>query len=333
MKNKILKVGVIGLGVGERHVEVYNADSRCELVSICDINQEKLTEVGKKYAVNLTKDADQILEDKSIDLVSIASFDNFHCKQILRAIEYDKHVFVEKPLCLHDEEYIQIKEALTWKPHIKISSNLVLRSAPHFIEVKAKIDSGYFGELYYFEGDYNYGRIEKIITSWRGKIPFYSVSHGGAIHLIDLLLWLSGQKVSEVVATGNKIMTSGTDFKYPDMVTALLKFENDMTAKIAANFGCVMPHYHGLSVYGSKASYLKQFKKERYYTSREENSVVEENEYNERFQKHEILKSFISNILEGTDPVITSTDVFNAMAVSLAIERSLKSLSWEKVTY
>lgn len=334
MKNGKLKVGVIGLGVGERHADVYSSDTRCDLVAVCDLNAEKLDTARKKYdAVSLTIEAQDILTDDSIDLVSIASFDNFHCEHILLAIENNKHIFVEKPLCLHDYEFAQIVKALLKKPDIKISSNLVLRTAPHFKEVRNKIEAGYFGELYYLEGDYNYGRIQKIISSWRGKIPFYSVTHGGAIHLIDLILWLSGEKVTEVMAVGNKISTANTDFKYPDMVTALLKFGNGMTAKIGANFGCVMPHHHGLSVFGTNASYIKSFAMEKYYTSRDSAVQVKEFPYEEKFRKDAILNSFISNITDGSDPIVTLSDVFDAMSISLAIERSLQSLNWEKVTY
>lgn len=329
-----MKVGVIGLGVGERHSDVYNADPRCELVSICDLDAEKLGRIGQKYdSPVLTTDAKDILTNSSIDLVSIASFDNFHCEQILLAIENDKHIFVEKPLCLNDSEFEQISKSLKEKPHIKISSNLVLRTAPHFLEVKKKIASGYFGKLYYFEGDYNYGRIQKIISSWRGKIPFYSVTHGGAIHLIDLILWLSRERVTEVMAVGNRISTADTDFKYPDMVTALLKFSNGMTAKIGANFGCVMPHHHGLSVFGTNASYIKSFATEKYYTSRDSAVQAQEFPYEEKFSKDAILNSFISYIIDGSDPLVTLSNVFDAMSVSLAIERSLQSLNWEKVSY
>ena len=40
----------------------------------------------------------RILTNTEIDVVSIASYDNFHCEQIVLALEHSKHVFVEKPL-------------------------------------------------------------------------------------------------------------------------------------------------------------------------------------------------------------------------------------------
>ena len=45
----MLKVGVIGLGVGEKHANVYANDSRCQLTGICDFNHKKLKNLKSKY--------------------------------------------------------------------------------------------------------------------------------------------------------------------------------------------------------------------------------------------------------------------------------------------
>ena len=45
----MLKVGVIGLGVGEKHVEGYLQHADCEVVSLCDLTDEKLAMAGEKY--------------------------------------------------------------------------------------------------------------------------------------------------------------------------------------------------------------------------------------------------------------------------------------------
>lgn len=332
MNSKRLKVGVIGLGVGEKHLEVYLSDSRCEVVSICDFDKNKLSAVSSKFPqIKATEDADQVLSDPSIGIVSIASFDNYHYEHVLKAIANNKHIFVEKPLCLHDHEFKAIVKALTQNPDIKLSSNLVLRCAPHFLKVKERLESGFFGTPYYIECEYNYGRIHKILNSWRGNIPFYSVTHGGGIHMIDLLLWLTGNEIKEVLAIGNKIVTEHSDFKYPDLVTALIRFRDGVIAKLTSNFGCVMPHHHGLTLFGTEATYIKAYKKETYYTSRSNDSKIEENDYIEKYPRYSILSSFISSIIDDKSALVTKKDVMNAMAVSLALERSLASSSWEEV--
>ena len=46
-----------------------------------------------------------------------------------------------------------------------------------------------------------------------------------------------------------------------------------------------------------------------------------------------ILKSFIKSIIYNKKPVVTKDDILRTMAVSLAVEKSVKSKKWEKVIY
>ena len=149
----------------------YQDDPRVSIEKLCDFNIEKVEEIKKKYpSYNIINDPDEILNDPSIDVVSIASFDNFHCGQVIKAIKNSKHVFVEKPICLFEDELEKIVETLNNYPKSKLSSNFVLRRAPQFEKLKNLIDEGCFGEIYYLEGDYNYGRVHKLIDGWRGQI-------------------------------------------------------------------------------------------------------------------------------------------------------------------
>jgi predicted dehydrogenase len=123
---KTLNAAVIGLGVGERHIAGYLSDPRCRVIALSDIDPKKLQDVSKRYPTDITTtNPDEILSNPNIDVVSIASYDNAHCDQILKAIQYNKHVFVEKPLCLTQNEYLKISNALQLKPNLHISSNLI----------------------------------------------------------------------------------------------------------------------------------------------------------------------------------------------------------------
>ena len=62
----------------------------------------------------------------------------------------------------------------------------MLRNSPQFILLKKYIKENKLGKIYHLSGEYNFGRINKIIKGWRGKIPFYSVSHGGEFILLIL---------------------------------------------------------------------------------------------------------------------------------------------------
>lgn len=329
-----LRAAVIGLGVGEAHAAGYGAHPDCEVAALCDLSGAKLAEAGRRHpGARLTRKAAEILDDPAIDVVSIASFDNFHADQIVRALRNGKHVFVEKPLCLRESEAVRVRKALRARRGLKLSSNLVLRRSPRFRWLKEAVREGKLGELYYLEGDYNYGRIEKITQGWRGRIGFYSVVHGGGIHLVDLLLWLSGKRVKEVAAYGNRIATRGTRFRYNDCVAAILKFDGGIVGKVTSNFGCVHPHYHAVSVYGTKATFVNGRGDAELFTSRDSVPPQKVTALYPGVPKSALLGNFVDHILRGARPEVSAEDVFAAMSVSFAIEKAAAKSGSVKVRY
>tara|TARA_A100001015_G_scaffold319008_1_gene440622 strand:- start:1930 stop:2961 length:1032 start_codon:yes stop_codon:yes gene_type:complete len=342
MKNKIqLNAAIIGLGVGERHIAGYEADPRCKVTALCDIDEKKLYEISQRNPGRRTStDPSEILEDPEIDVVSIASYDDAHHDQVIKAIDYGKHIFVEKPLCLNRDEFDGIAYKLKLNDNIRLSSNLILRKTPRFIELRKRIAQGDLGEIYYLEGDYDYGRLQKLTEGWRGKIPFYSVVYGGAIHLIDLVLWLTGSRVKEVFGIGSSMVTRGTAFRHNDLVSALLKFmpedsgDDGMIAKITANFGSVVPHHHKLCVYGKEGTFNQGHTDAAYFHSRDPSADVEKiNDTYPGASKGDMLPSFVKSLLDGTPAEISEKEVLDAMAVSLAIEKSIKTKKLEQVDY
>lgn len=330
-----LRAAVIGLGVGERHIAGYESDPRCKVVSLCDIDPAKLEAVGRRYPqCSLTNDPTMVLSDPEVDVVSIASYDNAHHGQILCAINNGKHVFVEKPLCQFRDEFEEIAQSLSENPQIRLSSNLILRRTPRFSSLREKLARGQLGELYYVEGSYNYGRLSKITSGWRAEIPYYSVVQGGAIHLIDLILWLSKGVVDEVHAFGNKISSADTEFRSPDLVAALLRFRGGKVAKITANFGSVTPHSHELKIFGTKGSFIHGLTGAAYFWSRDPSMPPEPvlDAY-PGVQKGDMLPSFVRHILDGSAPDVSAQEVFDAMAVALAIDESLSNKAPAHVQY
>jgi len=332
---KIIKIGIIGLGVGLKHWETYEKNPLCEVVAIADFDEKKLEKYKKKFPkIQFVKDANKVLKNKSIDLISIASYDNYHYKHIIKSIKNDKHIFIEKPLCLNYLEYFKIKKALLSKPKIKISSNFVLRNSPQFLKLKKKINKKKLGDIYYILGEYNYGRLKKITEGWRSKIPFYSIMHGGGLHIIDLMLWLIKKNVKKVIALGNNISTKKTKFRFNDLVSSLMEFENGITANVTANFASVTDHHHTFSVYGTEGTFIQKYQDATFRKSRNKNEkikIISCNYLNQN--KSFILNSFIDSIIYKKQPVVTKNDILKTMAVSLAVEKSLKSKMWEKVTY
>ncbi len=320
-----LNAGIIGLGVGEQHVEGFERHPDCKVVSLCDIDSAKRYMAHERYPdCAIVDDATALLDDPDIDIVSIASYDDCHYEQIVRAIASGKHIFVEKPFCMHAHEAQHIRKLLEEKPELRISSNLILRKSPRFIRLREMIRSGRMGDIFHVEADYNYGRLQKIVDGWRGSLEFYSILYGGGIHVVDLLLWLTGDEVVEVSAYGNNIASRGSGFRFNDMVVGILKFKSGAVGKVTANFGCVFPHFHQLTVYGTQATFVNARPDGLLYTSRD--PQVDPEPVTEAYpgtHKGDLLTDFVSSILDDGDAGITTEEIFTSMSVCFALEKAM----------
>ncbi len=331
-----LNCAVIGLGVGEKHIDSYLSHKDCTLKAVCDLNLTKLKEVKNKHTnIYTTKDASEIINSKEIDVISIASYDNYHSEQIIASLDNKKHIFVEKPICQKKSEFKNIISAIKRNPEVNLSSNLILRCTPRFKELRNLIKNNKVGIPYYIEASYDYGRIHKIINGWRGELDFYSVMHGGGIHMIDLITWLVGSKIKKVFANGTNISTSKTNFKFYDCISSSLFFENNAIGNITANFGSVIPHGHRLAIYGTKKTFHHGPFGAAYFSDRDPKSKIKfvDTPY-PGTHKGDLIPSFIDHIVnKRISPIVNKHEVLNSMAVSLAIEESLSLGKPKDVVY
>jgi predicted dehydrogenase len=333
---KPLKVGIIGLGVGEKHIKAYQNHPMCEVVFLCDFADNKIAEATQKYpGIRVTKNANEVIEDPAVDVISIASFDDYHFTQVKNAVNNGKHIFIEKPLCLHREEAVQIRNLLNKNPHIKLSSNLNLRTCPLFQQVKQFVQSDELGEIYYMEADYLWGRLYKLTDGWRKNMDFYSIIHGAAVHMIDLILWLSGMKPVEIQGYGNQIASQESGFLFNDFAAILMKFENGMVAKVSANGGCVHPHFHKLSIYGTNKTFMHDIEGANIVETVESHPVFHKiNKDYPGNEKDKIISSFVDSVVDTKAKAINNADdVFNTMSVCFAAEDAVQKGQPIKITY
>jgi len=324
-----LGVGVIGLGVGEQLAASFAEHPDCRLVALCDLDEARAAAVSARYpAARRYPSGEVLIDDPAVQIVVVASYDQDHAGQILRALKAGRHVFSEKPMCTSEADAGKIWQALREAPKQRISSNTILRMSPRFLALRAEIASGKMGRLYYVEADYNYGRLQKLTEGWRGQVPQYSVMLGGGIHMVDLLLWLIGSNVVDVSAFGNAIASKSSrgSFDGNDFAVALLRFADGTLAKVTANFGCVFPHFHRLIVYGTEASYENALPDALRYVSRDPARPPERiaDEYL-GMGKGGLIPSFVDAVLGRGRAVVEEKDIFAALAVCFAIDRSIAS--------
>ena len=102
--NDKLRVAVIGVrGRGMSHINGFAAKNNCEVVTICDCDEAVIkpaiaaVEKAQKTTPKFEQDIRKVMEDKSIDIVSIATPNHWHALAAVWAMRAGKHVYCEKP--------------------------------------------------------------------------------------------------------------------------------------------------------------------------------------------------------------------------------------------
>ena len=178
----------------------------------------------KAQAENATSDYRVMLDDPEINMVIITTRHNLHASMVMEALEAGKSVFVEKPLCLNEEELQNIENA-----YMKVSDKITLtvgfnrRFSPFAVKMKALVGGG---------------PKNIVATMNAGYIPpeawVQDMEVGGgrvigeACHFIDLCSFLADSKVVAVCmnALGENPQEN------TDNVSILLKYENGTNAVI-----------------------------------------------------------------------------------------------------
>lgn len=167
-------------------------------------------------------------------------------------------------------------------------------------------------------------------------MEFYSIVLGAAVHMIDLLIWISGKNPLEVQGYGNQISTSGSGFRFKDFASILMKFENGMIAKVCANGGCVHPHFHRVTVFGTKKSFLHEISGGVWLESREPDAerVEVREEYPGVKERGKVITTFIDSILDPkARATVPTEDVFSTMSACFAAEKAINEEKTIKIEY
>jgi predicted dehydrogenase len=318
-------------------LDVYLNHLSVESCVVYDFDSAKAVQAAAvSERISVAQNAEDVLNDPSINIVSVASYDNHHAAQVIRALSLGKHVFVEKPLCLSMQEAILIQQALKQSPNARVSSNLPLRACPRFRLLKEAILNGNMGSIYAMRADYFWGRVEKLTAGWRADMPFYSIIYGASVHMIDLAIWMLGRRPVEVRALGNQMATTNSALRYNDFVTLQMIFEDGLVVESSAHGGCVHPHFHRVEVYGTQKSFLQELSGASWVNSSDEKIPLEAvvGGYPAKETRAEILKSFLDLIVGNVDRgIVTQEDVFSTMSVCFAAQESMQTGRSIKIEY
>ena len=324
-----LFAGIIGMGIGEKHLEEIENYKNFIVKIICEKDKKKIIRLKKKYpSKTIVDDENKIFFDKQVKLVSIASFDNFHHEQIIKGLNNNKNLIIEKPICMNESQLVKIFNLLKRKKKLKITSNLVLRVNSLFNKFKKKID---INKLYYIEADYLWGRKSKLF-GWRSNIKDYSVIYGAAIHMIDLVIWLTGLKPINVYTYGSDKVTKKSKFKKKSFTICLFEFPKNILVKITANTSAVYEHIHELKIFSKEHTLVHNKSGSHIYSNGNFKNI--RSNYPDKKNRKKLIQNFIDYLLKKNDkPLISHRELFDLMSVCFAAEKSMHLKKKVKINY
>lgn len=232
-----LKIGLVGVGYwGKNLVRVFNQLGY--LKTICDLDKKILEKTKKEYPnLQITTDFSEILKDKDIKAVVIATPAATHYNLSKRVLDFGKDVFVEKPLALKVKEGEELVKLAQNKKLILMVGHLLLYH-PAIIELKKIIKSKELGEMrYIWTNRLNFGKLrqeENVLWSF-------------APHDISVII--------DILKMPKKIRAIGKSYlqkDIPDVTLSILEFKKNQTAHIFVSWLNPFKEQK-LSIVGSKA--------------------------------------------------------------------------------
>ena len=167
--NERIRLGVIGTGNrGSHHLRLALKQPDIEVAAVCDVYQPRVdsaVEATHGRARGM-RDFREVLADKSLDAVCIATPCHWHAYMAVEACKAGKDVYVEKPVCLGIDEGRKMVEAAR-KYHRIVQAGLQQRAAPHFQKAVELVRSGAAGKVTFCR-TWNYANLRE---EGMGKFP------------------------------------------------------------------------------------------------------------------------------------------------------------------
>lgn len=225
----LLNACIVGFGtIGPIHANAISLLSNVKLHSVCDIDINRATDCSGKYGCKVYTDFNDVLKDKEIDVIHICVPHHLHKDFAVNALKANKHVVLEKPIALTENENIAVLEQYS-KTDRNVCVMFQNRTNKCIEKIKEIISNDCTGKLLGIIGNLNWHRDEQyyIKDEWRGK---YETAGGGllinqAIHLLDLMIYFGGKikKINTNIATWNI-----SNIEVDDTASALIIFENNV---------------------------------------------------------------------------------------------------------
>lgn len=279
------------------------------------------TALGKKYGfAKSTTDYRDILNDPEVDVVLITTRHNAHASQVVECLKARKHVFVEKPLALNEEQLLEVIAAYKEASDITVNVGFNRRFSPHSVNLKRSLGKG---------------PMQIIATMNAGFIPSNSWVHdldsgggrivGEACHFMDLCTYFTGSRIISVCMNA-----MGRDPNLnTDNASILLKYEDGSNAVI--NYfsnGSKSYAKERIEVYSQeRTAIINNFTRSEGFGFKGFKSLKTSLDKGHKAQ----FKELISRVKNGGEALIPFDELVNTTRASFAALQSLKENRWVDV--
>ncbi|MFT7037241.1 MAG: UDP-N-acetyl-2-amino-2-deoxyglucuronate dehydrogenase [Cyclobacteriaceae bacterium] len=329
---KKIGIGIIGYGsIGGHHLKAINDIDQAHVVAVSTRNVSKLNGMSELEGIAVYDNHDDLINDESVDMVSICTPSGFHLEPALKAAAAGKHVMVEKPLEINIERSKEMIAAC--KEHnVKLACIFQNRYSNDFLKLKKRVQSGDLGKLVLANAYIKWFREQAYYdtSDWKGKLS----ADGGAalinqgIHTIDLLLDVMG----DVKSVRGKVATISRKIEGEDLGVAILEFENGALGTIEGSTSILAGFPEKIEIHGDQGSVIL----EKGELVHDLDGPIEQAENGSAsgssnpmaidYQLHKAqMEEFVKNILEDTDPTVDGLEAIRAVEVINAIYESSRT--------
>lgn len=319
-----INVGIIGIGhiAQVAYIPVLKKEKDVNLYSFCDIDEPKLYKLKEIHGVEkIYFDFEEFLNDKNLHAVIITTPNHLHTPLAIAAIEFKKHVLLEKPVSLNlfEAEFLLEKKKETKNLVVMPVMNQGLR--PDVQKIKEMVEKNLIGKIYHIECGYRKKRLEFEEVEWKEK----EESGGGVlfIHGIQILeiLYYIFRKIPE------KIISSLYKEDVEKEVFSFFKIDN-----ISVNFEIrwdpeLVRDYMYFNIYGEKGIIsLNPFKvvEKRYGKFLDIKPEINEEESFFKISFSRQIKNFINSIKGKEKTIFELEDAINVIRIIEKIKEAAK---------
>lgn len=228
----VWRIGIIGAGhYGEAHAQAIAQLDDAAVAAASRTNAEALAEFTTRYGGAGYTDYADLLNDRNVDVVVIATPHHLHTQIAIAAARAGKHILLEKPMAPTLAECHQIAEAAQ-TAGVSLMLGHVNHFAPAYSAAKAILESGEIGEVVLGTATMQKQWMEPNRRSWH-----LDRSTGGGVwmtvgvHPVDRMTWLINAPVTQVSA---QLSTRFYDQKADDTGMVFLRYANGAAGTVVA---------------------------------------------------------------------------------------------------